>query len=262
MKGIYNMQLARTHGDSYYAIAEQHFWNSIACAEIEGTGRHNNVEVRRITLKHHISSNTVKAFFDSLGNPELSTLVFGRNKWDFTALTSCTKSQCPYAGMAWNFPWDERHGTFYQKWMKPSRLLAAAYLSNFYLITGNSEKCIEIAKEEHVFAYGASNTELFPMIFCPELASLFDENIQGVLGLFWLCKHLLGCKQIFEFCTCPILFVIYTQIQASLRVGDMELVNRAIGHFEVHCRRCSFGLNLYSCHRVLLEMACRILIRY
>jgi len=258
MNGIYNMQLAKTQSESYYAIAEQHFWNSITYVDTMCS----DVEMQRLILKRHISSSTTKVIFESLGNIELSTVVDQRNRWDLTALTSCTKSQCPYAGRSWKFSWSEEHGTFYKKWMKPSHFLSAAYLSNFYLKTGNFDMCIEVANEERGFARKASNSELFPMIFCPELASLFDENIQEVLGLLWLCKHLLnGGDTIFEFCTCPLLFLNYTRIQALFRVGDMELVKDAISEFKLHRGMCSFGLYLYSYHYLLPEMACRILIR-
>src|SRR6218665_2521454 len=258
MNGIYNMQLAKTLGFSYYAIAEQHFWDSISCADTVS----NNFEVRRVTLTHRISLNTAKALAESLRNLELWTVVEARNKWDLYALISCTKSQCPYAGKSWNFPWDEGQGVYWKKWVKPSHLLAAAYLSNFYLTTGNYDTCNEVAQVEHRFARNASNSELFPMIFCPELASLFDENIQEVLGLLWLCNHLLnGGDTIFEFCTCPLLFLNYTRIRALFRVGDMELVKDAISEFKLHRGMCSFGLYLYSYHYLLPEMACCILIR-
>src|SRR6218665_203350 len=257
MNGIYNMQLAKTQSESYYAIAEQHFWNSITYVDTMCS----DVEMQRLILKRHISSSTTKVIFESLGNIELSTVVDQRNRWDLTALTSCTKSQCPYAGRSWKFSWSEEHGTFYKKWMKPSHFLSAAYLSNFYLKTGNFDMCIEVANEERGFARKASNSELFPMIFFPELASLFDENIQEVLGLIWLCKHLFRENTIFEFCTCPLLFFfIYTRIQALFKVCDMELVEESIKDFKSHQEECIFRMYLNPYCSLLPEMACRILI--
>jgi len=254
INGIYNMQLAKTQGVSYYAVAEQYLWNATACPS---TGV-DNVGVKRIKLSLPISPNYVKASYESLENAEISTLVGGNNKWDVSVVNACTKNQCLYGGMTKDFHWDDVYASFNEKWLNPSHLLSAAYLSNLYFITENFLMCRELVIVKCQSASNAFNTELYPMIFCPELASLFDENLQEVLGMLWLCKHILGRKENFECCTCPQLFMLYIRIKASFRVFDMYLSIQAVNRFLSHRDNCKFRFHLHSYHYVLLEMAWRI----
>jgi len=249
MKGIYNMQLARTPGDRYYTAAEQHFSNGISYQE--------TVNRKRVELSINPSLDFIRALYESLENAKLSTLEEGKNQWDISATIVCTNDHCFYAGNTFNLPWTEQeHGKFYEKWMNPTHLLSAAHLSNLYFITGNFVLCIKIAGEQHSLASTAFQSELFPMIFCPELASLFDENLQEVLGFVWLFKYLVRGKGVFEFFTCPHLFMLYIRIQSSLRLLGINLDVYKHGFYR-HRGNCKFRFYLYRYHDVLFETAWR-----
>src|SRR6218665_1517130 len=251
MKGIYYMQLARTPGDCFYKTAEQHFSNGLTNDE--------TVNRKRVELSISASLNLFRATYESLENAELSTLEEGKNPWDISATIVCTKEQCVYAGTSFNLPWtEEKHGKFYEKWMNPTHLLSAAYLSNLYFITGQYDLCIKIVGEQTAMAINAFNAELFPMIFCPELASLFDDNLQQVLALLWLCIRVSGGKRIFEFSTCPYLFMLYIGIQCSSRLRDNNLETYKYAFNEHSMASCKYHFYLYPHHYVLFDTAWHI----
>src|SRR6218665_1722530 len=182
MKGIYNMQLAGTPEDCYYTTAKQHFRN--------GMVNEDAVNRKQVVLSISPSLNFIRALYESLENAELSNLQEGKNQWDISGTIVCTNDHCSYAGTSFNLPWtEEKHGKFHEKWMNPTHLLSAAYLSNLYFITENYGLCIDTVGKQTNLAGKAFYSELFPMIFYPELASLFDENLQEVLGFLWLYKH-------------------------------------------------------------------------
>ena len=197
--------------------------------------------------------NAITAY-QSFKSAELWTIEDDQNQWDLSVAISCTKGSCASACTSWNFPWKEEvYGKFYEKWINPTHLLSAAHLSNLYFITGNYKLCVESMEERNSLVSNAFASELFPLIFCPDLASLFDENLQEVLGFLWLFKHLLGGKMILEFSSCPFLFMLYIRIQSSLRLRDIYWERK----FNEHRDACKYRFYLYPYHYVLFETAFR-----
>jgi len=131
-----------------------------------------------------------------------------------------------------------------------SWFIAKAYLANFYytnqrddvsLTIQTCDDIIDVYRQSFMNEYFAEKT--FPVVLSTQWTSIYDKEIQELLGFYSLCSYVFDkcSSRSVYFCVCPVQFALYVKLRTELAHGFSRwIINKYTFDCNEHIRTCLF----------------------
>jgi len=146
---------------------------------------------------------------------------------------------------------------FYQEWpgrsptVNISWFIAKAYLANLYYTTQRDvslaiQTCDDIIDVYQLSIMNKVFADMtFPVVLSTQWTSIYDKEIQELLGLYSLCSYVLDecSSRSVYLCVCPVQFALYVKVRMA-RLHALSEWSKYLHDYNEHIAKCYCDMNV------------------